>query len=113
MKGLAELSRIVIPLLFVTSAFAVGQTASTGAKTATAGAHSPTNAPITIFLCGDVMTGRGIDQILPFPSAPALHEPYIQNAKDYVRLAEKENGPIPKPVSFSYIWGDAPKNLSG
>jgi poly-gamma-glutamate capsule biosynthesis protein CapA/YwtB (metallophosphatase superfamily) len=27
---------------------------------------------ITIFLCGDVMIGRGIDQILPHPSDPAL-----------------------------------------
>ena len=27
---------------------------------------------ITIFLCGDVMTGRGIDQILPHPSDPTI-----------------------------------------
>jgi hypothetical protein len=31
---------------------------------------------IRIFLCGDVMTGRGIDQILPYPSDPVIHEPY-------------------------------------
>ena len=30
---------------------------------------------IRLFLCGDVMTGRGIDQILPHPNNPALHEP--------------------------------------
>lgn len=30
---------------------------------------------VTLFLCGDVMTGRGIDQILPHPSAPQLYEP--------------------------------------
>ena len=29
---------------------------------------------ITIFLCGDVMTGRGIDQILPHPSDPTIYE---------------------------------------
>ena len=62
---------------------------------------------IRIFMCGDVMTGRGIDQILPCPSNPVIHEPYLKNAKDYVRLAEEKNGPIPKPASFSYIWGDA------
>ena len=27
-----------------------------------------------IFLCGDVMTGRGIDQALPHPCSPILHE---------------------------------------
>ena len=25
---------------------------------------------LTLFLCGDVMTGRGIDQVLPYPSEP-------------------------------------------
>lgn len=62
---------------------------------------------VTLFVCGDVMTGRGIDQVLPRPSAPVLYEPYVRNAGDYVSLAERANGPIPKPVSPSYIWGDA------
>jgi poly-gamma-glutamate synthesis protein (capsule biosynthesis protein) len=62
---------------------------------------------INIFMCGDVMIGRGIDQVLPHPSDPTLYEPYVKNAMAYVWLAEKINGPIPKPVNFSYIWGDA------
>ena len=62
---------------------------------------------ITIFMCGDVMTGRGIDQVLPHPSDPLIHEPYVRSARGYVDLAEKGNGPIQQPVSFSYIWGDA------
>ena len=62
---------------------------------------------ITIFLCGDVMTGRGIDQVLPHPSDPNLFEPYVRNAKQYVALAEEANGPISQPVDFPYIWGDA------
>jgi poly-gamma-glutamate capsule biosynthesis protein CapA/YwtB (metallophosphatase superfamily) len=62
---------------------------------------------LSVFMCGDVMTGRGIDQILPFPSDPLIHESYLKNAKGYVRLAEEKNGVIPKPVNFSYIWGDA------
>ena len=66
---------------------------------------------ITLFLCGDVMTGRGIDQILPYPSDPRIYESYVSNAKEYVELAERVNGPIPKPVDFSYIWGDAFKEL--
>lgn len=63
--------------------------------------------PITIFMCGDVMTGRGIDQVLPHPSNPLIYEPYMRSAKGYVELAEKANGPILQPVDFSYIWGDA------
>ncbi len=62
---------------------------------------------ITIFMCGDVMTGRGIDQVLPHPSAPVIYEPYLKNARGYVEIAEEANGPIPQPVHFSYIWGDA------
>jgi poly-gamma-glutamate synthesis protein (capsule biosynthesis protein) len=62
---------------------------------------------ITVFLCGDVMTGRGIDQILPNPSDPRIYEAFVSDARDYVELAEEVNGPIPRPVDFSYIWGDA------
>lgn len=62
---------------------------------------------ITLFLCGDVMTGRGIDQILPHPCNPRLYEGYVKDARDYVELAERMNGPITKPVDFAYIWGDA------
>ena len=62
---------------------------------------------LTLFLCGDVMTGRGIDQILPHPGNPQLYEPYIRDARDYVRLAERTNGPVKQPVEFAYPWGDA------
>jgi poly-gamma-glutamate capsule biosynthesis protein CapA/YwtB (metallophosphatase superfamily) len=64
------------------------------------------NATVTLFLCGDVMTGRGVDQILPRPSRPEIFEPYVKDARDYVRIAETANGPIPKPANYSYIWGD-------
>ncbi|MBZ5611272.1 MAG: CapA family protein [Acidobacteriia bacterium] len=53
------------------------------------------------------MTGRGIDQALPHPSKPVLFEPYVASALEYVAMAERANGPIPKPAGFSYIWGDA------
>lgn len=52
-----------------------------------------------LFLCGDVMTGRGIDQVLPHPSEPTLHEGYLQDARDYVLLAERSSGPIPLAVA--------------
>jgi poly-gamma-glutamate capsule biosynthesis protein CapA/YwtB (metallophosphatase superfamily) len=57
------------------------------------------------------MTGRGVDQVRPHPSDPVLHEPYVGSALEYVDMAEKANGLIPKPVSFSYIWGDAISEL--
>jgi len=60
---------------------------------------------IRIFLCGDVMTGRGIDQILPHAGDPRLHEAYVRDANVYVELAERANGPIERPVGFDYIWG--------
>jgi poly-gamma-glutamate synthesis protein (capsule biosynthesis protein) len=62
---------------------------------------------VTLFLCGDVMTGRGIDQILPHPGDPQIREPYVTSAAHYVWLAEAANGAIPAPVPFPYIWGDA------
>jgi poly-gamma-glutamate synthesis protein (capsule biosynthesis protein) len=64
-------------------------------------------APLTLFLCGDVMTGRGIDQVLPHPCAPEIYESYMRSAEGYVQLAEAVNGPIARPVDFPYIWGDA------
>ena len=72
---------------------------------------SKVSNPITIFMCGDVMTGRGIDQVLPHPSDPLIYEPYMKSARGYVEIAEKANGLIQQPVSFSYIWGDALKEL--
>ena len=68
--------------------------------------------PVTLFLCGDFMTGRGVDQVLPHPSQPKLYEPYVQSAVDYVEMAESTNGRILKPVGFSYIWGDAAEELT-
>lgn len=66
-----------------------------------------TEKSLRLFLCGDVMTGRGIDQALPAPCDPVIHEDYLHSAFDYLRLAEKANGPIPWPVEPSYIWGEA------
>ncbi len=62
---------------------------------------------VRLFLCGDVMIGRGVDQILPAPCSPRLYEEYVSSAEDYVRLAEAASGPIPRPVDYSYIWGEA------
>ncbi len=62
---------------------------------------------IGLFLGGDVMTGRGLDQIMTDPAPPELHESHATSARDYVRLAEAAHGPIPAPVGPAYVWGDA------
>ncbi len=53
------------------------------------------------------MTGRGIDQVLPHPCDPTIHESYMKDAGGYVYLAEQANGPIPPRIDFTYIWGFA------
>ena len=63
--------------------------------------------PVTLFLTGDVMTGRGIDQVFPESSSPELYESYMTSALAYVRLAERASGPIPGRVDHAYVWGDA------
>jgi poly-gamma-glutamate capsule biosynthesis protein CapA/YwtB (metallophosphatase superfamily) len=68
---------------------------------------APLPPALTLFLCGDVMTGRGIDQILPHPGKPRLFEACVHSALGYVQLAEEKNGPIARPVDFAYPWGDA------
>ena len=62
---------------------------------------------IVLFLCGDLMTGRGIDQILPDPGDPRLYESYMKDARHYVTLAEQASGAIPRAVDPAYPWGEA------
>ena len=59
---------------------------------------------MTVLLGGDVMLGRGVDQILPHPGNTALREPFVHNARRY-ELAEQANGPIPRPVDWGWRWG--------
>lgn len=67
---------------------------------------------IRLCLAGDVMTGRGIDQILAHPSAPWLRESCVASALTYVELAAGAQGPIPRPVADTYIWGDVLHELA-
>jgi poly-gamma-glutamate synthesis protein (capsule biosynthesis protein) len=45
------------------------------------GPEEPVRSCATLFLCGDVTTGRGVDQILPHPSNPQLFKPYVLSAR--------------------------------
>jgi poly-gamma-glutamate capsule biosynthesis protein CapA/YwtB (metallophosphatase superfamily) len=62
-----------------------------------------TMSTVTLFVCGDVMLGRGVDQILPWPGDPTLREAYLKDARAYVELAEA----VPLPVDFSWPWGES------
>jgi len=75
------------------------------------GALAQSSETVSLFLSGDVMTGRGVDQVLPHPAHAQIYESYLKSAEDYVRLAERANGPIKRPVPFDYIWGDALSEL--
>jgi len=72
-----------------------------------ASGKEPSSPLITISLCGDVMTGRGVDQALRHPGDPALCEPRVSDARRYLEMAEQASGPIPRPVDDDYVWGDA------
>lgn len=61
---------------------------------------------VRLFLAGDVMLGRGIDQIQVQSCDPKLFEGYIASAQNYVTLAERVNGGIPRRVGPDYVWGD-------
>jgi poly-gamma-glutamate capsule biosynthesis protein CapA/YwtB (metallophosphatase superfamily) len=67
--------------------------------------------PVRVFLSGDVMTGRGIDQILPHPCDPRIHEPAVSSADEYLWMAEHANGPIARPANLQYVWGAALEEL--
>jgi poly-gamma-glutamate synthesis protein (capsule biosynthesis protein) len=75
-------------------------------------ARPAADARATLFLCGDVMTGRGIDQVLPHPGAPHLYEPVVRSALGYVELAERASGAIRRPMGFGDVWGDALAELA-
>ena len=58
--------------------------------------HRPGTARgVQLFLCGDVMTGRGVDQILSHPGDPQLWDGTSHDARGYVALAEAVSGPSP------------------
>ena len=66
---------------------------------------------LTLFLAGDVMTGRGIDQCLQRSVDPVLYEYYAKSAEQYVNIAERHSGPVPRPLSYRQLWGDALEDL--
>src|SRR3982074_2622121 len=50
---------------------------------------------VTLFLCGDLMPGWGVDQIVPHPGNPRLREVSAGDTRRYAELAEAVHGRIP------------------
>ncbi|MCM5571282.1 CapA family protein [Burkholderiaceae bacterium FT117] len=67
---------------------------------------------LLVVLAGDVMTGRGIDQAFARHDSPELYEPWVRDAREYLRLAEEANGPLPRPIDHDWVWGDALAELA-
>ncbi|XP_013400753.1 uncharacterized protein LOC106166649 [Lingula anatina] len=69
---------------------------------------------VRVFMAGDLILGRGIDQILPHPSDPTLYEAHTgtTDARSYTKQVVSKKGALPKDPSFDYIWGDALDILS-
>lgn len=62
---------------------------------------------VHLALAGDVMLGRGVDQLWSSCSKPLLHERVVRDARQYVAMAEQRHGVIAKPVDHAYPWGEA------
>ncbi len=71
------------------------------------------SAALKLLLGGDVMLGRGIDQLMPQHCDPALHEAVARDARDYLALAEQRIGPIGSPFSPDQIWGESLNWIQG
>lgn len=69
------------------------------------------DARVMLCLGGDVMTGRGIDQLLPDPAQPELREPNMPSARDYVERAWRQSGKPVGDIDADYPWGDLPRVL--
>jgi poly-gamma-glutamate synthesis protein (capsule biosynthesis protein) len=63
-----------------------------------------------LFFGGDVMLGRGIDQIFKYKNDPTLHESFMKNAKNYVPKSLKEYTINDNYKNYNYIWGDLLQN---
>jgi poly-gamma-glutamate synthesis protein (capsule biosynthesis protein) len=107
--GIARREALVLPVALAGAA--VGCSVGSAASPDAGPAPEPgAPAATVILLGGDVMAGRGIDQVLPHPGDPRLPEPQ-RSALDHVELAERRNGLIPRPVHHAYVWGEALREM--
>ena len=62
---------------------------------------------LKLLLGGDLMLGRGIDQLMPRHCEPGLQEAGVRDAHHVVELAEQRHGPIPAPFGPETAWGES------
>ncbi len=84
---------------------------------------------VRLFLAGDVMIGRGIDQLSPWHCDPLLHEASVKDAREYLQLIfseqkrmkgenDQETGDVAQLIATAraqwptYVWGFALTVLS-
>ncbi|GBF99365.1 hypothetical protein Rsub_12169 [Raphidocelis subcapitata] len=89
-----------------------GRVAAAGARAATTMAQPKPPGTVRLLLTGDIMLGRGVDQILPHHVGPAIYEGWVKDARDYVALAEEANGPLPSQRGPDYPWGFALSDIA-
>ncbi|KAK9805250.1 hypothetical protein WJX72_008701 [[Myrmecia] bisecta] len=80
-----------------------GQSVANMQSTQSSHAQAPT---------GDVMLGRGVDQVLPHHCPPHLYEECIADAREYTLLAIRQNGPLPPNRGYDYPWGYALQQMA-
>jgi poly-gamma-glutamate synthesis protein (capsule biosynthesis protein) len=69
--------------------------------------YEKTSDCLRIFLGGDVMTGRAIDQLFHTHNADGFGKPKDIPAQQYLVASAKLNGAEILPLSHDYIWGVA------
>ena len=56
---------------------------------------------LRLFVCGDVMLGRGIDQLFKLHCDPQLYESFVKDARYYIPPNMED-----KSYTKSYVWGE-------
>jgi len=60
---------------------------------------------LTLFLCGDVMTGRGVDQVCRTRAIRSWRERYAPMRGRTSAWPSGAHGRIPRPAGFAWPWG--------
>ena len=68
--------------------------------------EKPPNS-LRLFLGGDVMTGRGIDQLFALHNPDDFGKPDYVSGQQYLSWSSLLHGPEVLPVRHDYIWGTA------